>query len=70
MNTNALIESKSGESFGVMEEVEGMSQSVNEKVAINLTIPDFVYEKLKKEADQAGISLNQLVINYIQSISY
>ncbi|MEV2909253.1 hypothetical protein ABNF65_11545 [Paenibacillus larvae] len=41
-----------------------------EKIKINLTLTDYLYEKLKKEADQEGVSLNQLIIGYISSINY
>jgi predicted HicB family RNase H-like nuclease len=42
----------------------------NEQTTINLTISDYVYEKVKKEADEAGISLNQLIQEKIVSINY
>lgn len=44
-----------------------MNTTNNKQSTINLTVTDFVYEKLKKEADERDISINQLVTEIIEA---
>lgn len=41
-----------------------------EQVSINLTLTDYVYEMIKKEADKVNKSLNQLIKEKIINVNY
>lgn len=44
-----------------------MESQNNKQATINLTVTDFVHEKLKKEADERGVSINQLITEIIEA---